>query len=297
MKAVGFLLGVILVSATLFVAVRWMSQQKVVEFSPAPPASIEGRSVPTLVRDLHNGEVESEASVSTTGSTKSSENVAAIESTVATIPSVAGMEFIGAFDDGSGEDEEHPADFGGGFASERSLKNDSGVPPLARRSDKQDSVLTNMPATITNEADSPVQLPSNAGVGDKLAPTAETTELESPTQTSVRPSDQSGDDEADGKNLKELPVSLDGDAASELDEVAGESSPLRSELKQFVFWSPFVSRFSARGFAESLTIRSGIPIEVVKSPKGYRMALRYRNDIDLQAQIAAIEETTRLRLH
>ncbi len=296
MKAVGFLLGVILVSATLFVAVRWMSQHKVVDFSPAPPASIEGRSAPALVRDLQNGEIKSEASVSATGSTKSSENVAAIESTAATIASVADMDFIGAFDDESGEDEEHPADFGGGFASKRSLKNDSGVPPLARRSDKHDSVITNTPTTITNDTDSPVQLLSNAGVGDKFAQIAATAEPESTTQTSVRPSNQTVDDEAVSKKLRELPVTFDGDAASDLDEVAGESSPLKSELNQFVFWSPFMSRFSARGFAESLTDRSGIPIEVVKSPKGYRMALRYRNDVDLQAQIAAIEETTRLRL-
>jgi hypothetical protein len=73
--------------------------------------------------------------------------------------------------------------------------------------------------------------------------------------------------------------------------------PSEPPLRQHLFWSPFRSELSARGFANGIGQRSGLEIRVIRSaPMSYRLAFDYREEPQRLARSAQIETATGLDL-
>lgn len=64
-----------------------------------------------------------------------------------------------------------------------------------------------------------------------------------------------------------------------------------------LFWSPFRSEWSARGFAQRLSSATRVPVEVVNAGPGkYRVAFSYQDETERLARIERIETVTGLNL-
>lgn len=64
-----------------------------------------------------------------------------------------------------------------------------------------------------------------------------------------------------------------------------------------LFWSPFRSEWSARGFAQRLSSATRVPVEVVNAGPGkYRVAFSYQDETERLARIERIETITGLNL-
>jgi len=64
-----------------------------------------------------------------------------------------------------------------------------------------------------------------------------------------------------------------------------------------LFWSPFRSEWSARGFADRLTAATQVPVEVINAGPGeYRAAFSYQDETERLARIERIETITGLKL-
>jgi len=65
----------------------------------------------------------------------------------------------------------------------------------------------------------------------------------------------------------------------------------------YLFWSPFRSEWSARGFAGRLTSATQVPVEVINAGPGeYRVAFSYQDETERLARIERIETITGLKL-
>ena len=65
----------------------------------------------------------------------------------------------------------------------------------------------------------------------------------------------------------------------------------------YLFWSPFRSEWSARGFAGRLTAATQVPVEVINAAPGeYRAAFSYQDETERLARIKRIETITGLKL-
>jgi hypothetical protein len=98
----------------------------------------------------------------------------------------------------------------------------------------------------------------------------------------------------------------DGGEASGLDAGPGIDSQARADSSDpadsgdagiHLFWSPFRSEWSARGFAQRLTSATQVPVEVLHAGPGrYRVAFSYQDETERLAHIERIETITGLNL-
>jgi hypothetical protein len=91
---------------------------------------------------------------------------------------------------------------------------------------------------------------------------------------------------------------LDADQGIDSQAQAYGSDPADSgDAGMHLFWSPFRSEWSARGFARRLTSATQVPVEVVSAGPGrYRVAFSYQDETERLAHIERIETITGLSL-
>ncbi|MGD2074446.1 MAG: hypothetical protein PVI91_07630 [Gammaproteobacteria bacterium] len=78
-------------------------------------------------------------------------------------------------------------------------------------------------------------------------------------------------------------------------ETSGTGSA--ADTDRYLFWSPFRSAWSARGFARRLTAATQVPVEVVDAGPGrYRVGFSYRDEAQRRVWISRIETITGLQL-
>ncbi len=70
-----------------------------------------------------------------------------------------------------------------------------------------------------------------------------------------------------------------------------------AQPRRHVFWSPFRSELSARGFADRVERLTGMDLQVTRvGPGRYQVAFRYLDDVERQSKLAEIAAITGLRL-
>ncbi|MFV1973184.1 MAG: hypothetical protein ACC648_05630, partial [Thiohalobacterales bacterium] len=68
-------------------------------------------------------------------------------------------------------------------------------------------------------------------------------------------------------------------------------------VSRYLVWSPFRSEWAAQGFAQRLTVATGVPVEVTSAgPGNYQVVFNYRDDGERQAMVERIETVTGLEL-
>jgi hypothetical protein len=137
--------------------------------------------------------------------------------------------------------------------------------------------LTEVLAAVAEQVDSPA-----AAIDPERASAA-------PVETRPAESDRAGGFEAPG--------SEPGAQRAAQANASFGAPRAQSGADRYLFWSPFRSAWSARGFARSLTAATQVPVEVIDTGPGkYRVGFRYRDETERLARISRIETITGLQL-